>query len=235
MFLAIQKLANKCRDSRWIVRLFGPIWYPIKYRKKKLAYKKNASEVLLAAKKALDEAGLFFWLDFGVLLGAYRDKGFIKHDMDIDISLFAKDVDATKNAMTQAGFKLVRSFEVLNDPTATVLTYIYKGVTIDVVFYIEEDDLMYCHFFYWNDEDNYRFGGEAKPYVIKWFCPNTGFTSIEFNGGEFNIPKDIVKYLTMNYGPNFMKPEKNYDWQKRNRNFTTYSKLEKVGIYKAYD
>jgi len=231
----IQKLAHIFRNSKWAIQLLGPVWYPIKYRKRKQDYKNNALETLLHAKDCLDNAGLFFWLDFGTLLGAYREKDFIKHDMDIDISMFAKDIEAAKKAMVQGGFKLIRTFEVLDDPTGVEQTYAYNGVSLDIYFYIEEGDLMYCSAFYWQKEDDFRFGGAVEASVKKWFCPNTGFAPIMFQGREFNAPKDIVKYLTVNYGPGFMKPDKKFDHFKQCRNVTYYSKLEKVGIYTKYD
>ena len=231
----IQKLANKFRASKWAIRLLGPLWYHIKYRRNKQDYKNNATEVLLHAKECFDKAGLFFWIDFGTLLGAYREKDFIKHDMDIDISMFSKDIEVAKTAMLQGGFKLIRTFEVLDDPTGVEQTYIYKGVSLDIYFYIEDGDLMYCRTFFWQPEDDYRFGGAVEVSIRKWFCPNTGFSTMLFKGQEFNVPKDIVKYLTMNYGTNFMKPDKKFNFVKQCRNFTTYSKLEKVGIYRTYD
>jgi len=231
----IQKIANKFRNSKWAIRLLGPIWYPIKYRKSKKNYRNNATEALLRAKESLDNAGLFFWLDFGTLLGAYREKDFIKHDHDIDISMFAKDIEAAKNAMIQGGFKLFRTFEIPDDHTGVEQSYSYKGVFLDIYFYILEDDWMHCKAFYWQPEDDYMFGGAVEASVKKWFCPNTGFSTMLFKEHEFNVPKDIVKYLTVNYGPNFMIPDKKFDYKKFCRNVTYYSKLEKVGIYKKYD
>jgi len=235
MKMNIQKLANQFRNSKWAIRLLGPIWYPIKYRQKKQNYKNHAFDVLLRAKECLDNAGLFFWLDFGTLLGAYREKDFIKHDMDIDISMFTKDIEAAKKAMLQGGFKLYRTFEVFGDPTGVEQTYSYKGVFLDIFYYLENGDLMYCHAFSWHEDDDYRFGGAKEASVKKWFCPNTGFAPLMFKGHQFNAPKDIVKYLTVNYGPNFMKPDKKFDYKKHCRNFTSYSKLEKVGIYTIYE
>jgi hypothetical protein len=137
--------------------------------------------------------------------------------------------------MTQGGFKLYRTFEVFGDPTGVEQTYFYKGVLLDIYFYIEEGDLMYCRAFSWQDEDNYRFGSVVEASVKKWFCPNTGFAPLVFKGHEFNAPKNIVKYLIVNYGQNFMKPDKKFDYKKQCRNFTSYSKLEKYGIYTKYD
>jgi len=231
----IQKIANSFRNSKWAIRLLGPIWYPIKYRKSKQDYKNNATAALLHAKECLDKADVFFWLDFGTLLGAYREKDFIKHDLDIDISTFSNNIEAAKNAMIQGGFKLIRTFEILDEPTGVEQTYSYKGVSLDIFFYIEEGDLMYCRSFYWQPEDDYMFGGAVETSVKKLFCPNTGFSTMLFKEHEFNIPKDIVQYLTVNYGPNFMKPDKKFDSKKLCRNVTYHSKLEKVGIYKKYD
>jgi len=230
----IQKLANKFRNSKWALRLLGPIWYPIKYRKKKQHYRNNAVKTLVLAKESLEKAGLFFWLDFGTLLGAYREKDFIKHDMDIDIAMFAKDIEAAKMAMLQGGFKLIRSFEVLDEPTSVEQTYDYNGVHIDIFFYVVDDDWMNCRSFYWQPEDDYRFGGSVKASVKKWFCPNTGFTTMLFKGYEFNVPKDTENYLAATYGSNFMKPDKKFNSFILSRNVTYYSKFEKVGIYKTY-
>jgi hypothetical protein len=231
----IKKFANRFRNSKWITQLLGPIWYPIKHRKKKQDYKNHALEALILAKKSIDSAGLFFWLDFGTLLGAYREKDFIKHDLDIDISMFAKDSEEAKKIMIKAGFILMRTFEVPDEPHCVEQTYDYKGVNLDIFFYVEEGDLMSCNLFYWHAEDDYLFGNAKEAAVQKVICPNTGFSTIMFKEHVFNVPKDIIKYLTVNYGPNFMKPDKKFDRFKQCRNVTYYSKLEKIGIYTKYE
>lgn len=39
---------------------------------------------------------MLFWLDYGTLLGAYREHDFIKHDFDLDIGLWLKDAEIAK-------------------------------------------------------------------------------------------------------------------------------------------
>lgn len=47
-------------------------------------------------KIALDSENVLFWLDYGTLLGAYREHDFIKHDFDLDIGLWLKDAEIAK-------------------------------------------------------------------------------------------------------------------------------------------
>lgn len=47
--------------------------------------------LLTTVKRIFQENNITFFLLFGTLLGAYRDKGFIKGDTDIDLGLFEKD------------------------------------------------------------------------------------------------------------------------------------------------
>lgn len=70
------------------------------------------NEVLQKAKNALDSENVLFWLDYGTLLGAYREHDFIKHDFDLDIGLWLKDAEIAKKAMLKNGFELIRCFQI---------------------------------------------------------------------------------------------------------------------------
>ena len=52
----------------------------IRFKARKKRFLKYGNETLLKAKKALESENLLFWLDYGTLLGAYREHDFIKHD-----------------------------------------------------------------------------------------------------------------------------------------------------------
>ena len=43
----------------------------------------NGQDLLARFNSAMKNAGIDYWLDFGTLLGAYREHGLIKHDMDL--------------------------------------------------------------------------------------------------------------------------------------------------------
>lgn len=82
----------------------------IRFKTRKKRFLKYGNETLLKVKKALECENLLFWLDYGTLLGAYREHDFIKHDFDLDIGMWLKDADAAKQAMIKNGFKLIRFF-----------------------------------------------------------------------------------------------------------------------------
>ena len=50
------------------------------------------NELLDNTSRLLNDNNVTFWLDQGTLLGALREGNFIKHDTDIDISIY-KEVD----------------------------------------------------------------------------------------------------------------------------------------------
>jgi len=64
------------------------------------------TELLLKVKELLDKNNISFWLMGGTLLGAVRDKSFIKHDdKDIDIGLYSKDQWKVKELIENSEFK----------------------------------------------------------------------------------------------------------------------------------
>lgn len=77
---------------------------------------------------------MLFWLDYGTLLGAYREHDFIKHDFDLDIGLWLKDAEIAKKAMLKNGFELIRCFRIKNDERRVEYCFAYKGVSIDLFF-----------------------------------------------------------------------------------------------------
>lgn len=79
------------------------------------AKSRRFNNVLLSAKKALDKVGIPFHLHYGTALGAHREKDFIKHDHDIDLAIFAEDVNTQskfrklKESMMSEGFNFASS------------------------------------------------------------------------------------------------------------------------------
>jgi lipopolysaccharide cholinephosphotransferase len=60
------------------------------------------TEFLKTFDKICRENNLTYWLDFGTLLGAFRHKGFIPWDDDVDVSMLKKDIDKLLPVLEQA-------------------------------------------------------------------------------------------------------------------------------------
>ena len=57
-----------------------------KKKKKQTQHFNKGNKVLLfKLDEVLNQNGLQYWLNYGTLLGAYRDHDFINHDYDLDI------------------------------------------------------------------------------------------------------------------------------------------------------
>ena len=97
-------------------------------------------DTLRLVKKFLDKQKVAFWLDFGTLLGAVREGGFIAWDHDIDIGTWATNTDAVCNLcekLQEKGFlfSLTSSHRML-------LERKFKGepISVDIMLYHVKGD-----------------------------------------------------------------------------------------------
>lgn len=64
-----------------------------------------------AMSAACKEAGVSFGMEFGTLLGAYRNQGFIPYDDDMDLTMWAEDCSRDfENVLLKYGFYKKRAF-----------------------------------------------------------------------------------------------------------------------------
>ncbi|MBQ8224401.1 MAG: LicD family protein [Bacteroides sp.] len=231
----IEKMAFKYRDNaiaKFLVRPFYRMKVKQEEKTRRKLYHKNAYELLMQLKHTLDSNKIFFWLEFGTLLGAYREKDFIKHDLDLDIGLFFDNPKLVRDAFENGGFKLKKEFRVGNDGNLGFEeTYFYKGVTVDVFYFHKSEDVMYCNTFSpFKDEYTDMSTFQVKQITV----PFTGFSKLTFKNMEFNVPADIATHLKCHYGNDFMIPNANFDYRKEATNIHWYKREERVAKYKSY-
>lgn len=144
--------------------------------------------ILTTIYKVFNLYNIDFFLVFGTLLGAYRDKDFISHDTDIDLGILYKDLNNLINSVPDIekyGIKLKR-----NSPE--LLSFVYESDYIDIYVFNKDD----------SDPKYYR----CSVYNIESFQIDNGFTKIEFLGQYFNTVNDIEKYLIRHYGNDWNEP-----------------------------
>ncbi|HOX31149.1 MAG TPA: LicD family protein [Spirochaetales bacterium] len=88
-----------------------------------------ALENMVIARDVLEAAGVAVFLNFGTLLGALREKGFIPHDDDVDMEIYERDEAAflgCRAELEARGFSFVEKIEQMR-----LYTFRRNGEQID--------------------------------------------------------------------------------------------------------
>ena len=108
----IVEVANTMLDTRTLPQANGG-GYLRKVQKANNAILKKLGQIL-------KENQINYWLDYGTLLGAYRNKGFIPWDDDIDIGMMRADFEKLKKVITkQDTFELIECLHFINNKCIT--------------------------------------------------------------------------------------------------------------------
>lgn len=151
----------------------------------------------------LEAHDIFFWLDFGTLLGAYRDKSFISGDDDVDLSLWAKDYWNIKQIIDLSGWK----YKSIWRKELTIYHESNPDFHIDLFFY-DKEEINCSAYVYLENKTSKEINVESKMIVPKELLEE--FKTIKFYGHSFNAPKRTAEYLSCHYGEWKNKTEKWY-------------------------
>ena len=201
----LEKL-GKLTDDWKIKKILKPFYLPV--LKKYMVYaqnrqfKKEGKNVLNVASEALSKINIFFWLEFGTLLGVIRDGKLIEHDTDIDIGVKLQDYSPDiEKILISHGFIKTRKFEIDNGEYGIEESYQLNGVSLDIFYFTVKEDEMYCHLFPFD---------ESKNHIVRELCTKANkFKTINWQGLEVNIPLDSHQRLTDTYGDYTVKIK---DW-----------------------
>lgn len=189
-------------------------------------FHRYSGQALAAFSQALQEypQPIRIWLEFGTLLGAYRENGIIAHDYDLDFAIH--EADLTTNFLIHLqkfNIFLNRKFilksnqiELNNFIAEYTLTYKNK-VNIDI-FVFREVEKKYQYFCFdaeeglsWQETlDKYQGGLRAKMRKFNTFSLKPTL----FLNHNFLIPDDTHNHLKEIYGDDFMIP-KQYSYSER--------------------
>ena len=226
-----------------IKRLFSPL-YKLLYKdhnqaKKNRLFLKNGLDTLREFDKCMTENDIYYTLAFGTMLGAVREHGFIKHDLDIDVFVYNEDYsDSLQAKMKKYGFVLIHSFVVDDGNLGREETYLYKGITIDIFYiYPPINELPYCcDFLAYENMSTFResmrkCGGVLARRIELPLVKKRKL--VAFESTEFYVPINAEEILEFRYGKDYMQP--NPHWEVRSHDTHIIEWRDKVGIFTDYE
>ena len=208
-------------------------------KEKNVSFRNNGLKVIEEFDKALGEQSIPYVLFFGSLLGAIREKGFIKHDLDLDVAIWNEDYSILiRQSLEKAGFRLSKSIIVDEGQFAREETYEKDGIGIDI-FYLysySETESYVCCFRNYPDCLNFehsinKYGGL---YSVQYYFPlEKKITRVIFENKIYlPIPVNAHEIMRCIYGETYMIPQPN----RTPGSFKDHQNLlfNKMGKYKEY-
>lgn len=202
----VVKLATCLGLYNWMMKIDNRM----ETRRQNKAFLKYGLEALQEAVAATGECGGRLFLAFGSLLGAYREKGFIPFDYDLDTGLLANErTDALVSAMRRHGFVLLRQYYIKATGRICEDKYDYKGVHIDVhYFYRDGNGKLMCDLCLPHESKPWREANvtDGFPTIIRT-VPDSTFSKQDFLGVQVYVPDHAEEWLRALYGDHFMTPD----------------------------
>lgn len=217
----IMEIAHKVSKIPGAKRLIKPFYYPLirlYVKKRNRVFREHSSTAMKCIDKCLIENNIPYTLIFGSLLGAIREKGFIKHDLDIDIAIPIEErTPKLYDSLKKYNFVLKKRYSIDDGALGCEETFEFNqtGVTIDIFFICPPIDLLpYCCC--WNllgdcvtvSESMRRFGCIIPRRIELPFTQT--FIRVPFEDIEVSIDKNAGQISEFTYGPNYMTPDPNY-------------------------
>ena len=204
----------------------------IKFKKQVRKMRKNGLEMLQMADQAFTSMGVQAFLTFGTLLGAYRDKGFIAYDPDVDLGVIDRNLPKNMyEVMAKHGFQLCKQNIISEKKQVIEDTYIYKGIHLDVFHYFEEGGDYYTLVAQLHETKDWKEANATDGFPCeKVSVVKTEFQRQNFMNIDVYMPIKTHEWLVDMYSESYMTPIKNWseDDHKTRRSKSTERSYRKL-------
>lgn len=192
--------------------------------------KENFEDIL----KAIYQSNLKsydIWLDFGTLLGFYREKDLIPHDLDMDFGIIIPDYEAflkDEKVLFEQGF--VRTKEFYYNDKLVEFSYSYKGLNVDFIVYDKKEDTISSDTIFYMTN---ALGNPTRYEVYHYELPFTALTECSFKEILVKVPENTREYISHLYGEDFEIPNTHYNWKENPIYKQRDAKMAKVLLIKS--
>lgn len=203
-------IKEKMKKNTTIVALYDLCVKPIRMIKKishERIFVENSMFAMERVQTVLSACHCRFFFDMGTLLGIYRDGKLLKHDMDIDVAVFPRNIEEIhriRDLFLQNDIFIEQRF-VTKKRGVIQDTFDCHGVRVDIHYYRIHGEIDSCYLLY--DERG------KKNLVVELVCGHVNaISSLDFQGVRINVPENIEQYLIDRYGKNWMVPDGHYKY-----------------------
>lgn len=183
-------------------------------KREAVAIKKHGVEVLAKVDEVLVKEKVTPFLFGGLLLGAYRDKGFIPYDYDLDLGVMGAERPKNMiNIMRENGFRLIRQFYVKETGWISIEQYECKNVPVDFYYFYEEAENRIAVLIPGKHEyKDWKEANETDGFPSQILtAEKSTFSRQDFLGIQLYMPDKAASWLEDFYGADFMTPMKNWE------------------------
>lgn len=179
-------------------------------------FRKNVLKTFQKILSILEEEKIEFFLVFGTLLGAIREKDFIKHDLDLDFGVWENNnFEKMRECLEKKGFYLKSEIILLNDETVEYQNYRDRETNISIDFYrftrLENKNIYYDFL----REENLSYAESIKKnkglFVYRYDFEKFSLEDYLFKEKKCKIIKEYDFFLKKVYGNTYMIPIKDLD------------------------